>query len=268
MTYSRNRTIVLAITQGHMTRRQAATEFGLSTRQIGRLLDQYRTGGLTALVPQSKRPLTNPNQTPDHVIEKILELRTQLARDGLDAGAQSIWDHLLTAERPSPTTIWRILKREGSITPQPQKRPRSSWHRFQAAAPNGCWQSDITHIRLADGTDTEVISWLDDHSRYLLHISTHPRVTGDIVVNTFLTTADTHGLSAATLTDNGMIYTTRLSRGNSSRNTQLNRFEQLLSDLNIDQRNGKPNKPTTQGKIERFHQTLKNGSKPNQPPSN
>ncbi|GAA1618035.1 hypothetical protein GCM10009700_03010 [Brevibacterium sanguinis] len=155
------------------------------------------------------------------------------------------------------STIWRILKRHNQITAQPQKRPRSSWHRFQAAAPNECWQSDFTHWPLADGTDVEIISWLDDHSRTLLHTSAHPRVTGPIVIDTFITTMDEHGLPAATLTDNGMVYTTRFAQGKDGRARQPNGFEQLLADLHIDQRNGAPNHPTTQGKIERFHQTLK-----------
>lgn len=71
------------------------------------------------------------------------------------------------------------------------------------------WQSDFTHWPLADGTDVEIISWLDDHSRFLTHISAHLRVTGSIVVETFLHAADTHGLPAATLTDNGLVYTRR-----------------------------------------------------------
>lgn len=119
------------------------------------------------------------------------------------------------------------------------------------------WQSDFTHIRLADGTDTEVISWLDDHSRYLLHITCHRSVTGPVVIESFLAAADTHGLPASTLTDNGMVYTTRLSRGSEGRNSQPNAFETLIADLGIIQKNGRPGHPTTQGKIERFHQTLK-----------
>ena len=257
MTYSRNRAVVLAIVNGGMNVKDAADHFDISSRWIRTLLQRFRTGGLEALEPRSKRPLTNPNQTPAEVRETIVKLRRQLVRDGLDAGAESIYDRLPEHDRPSASTIWRILKATGEIQAQPQKRPRSSWRRFQAVAPNSLWQSDFTHWPLADGTDTEIISWLDDHSRFLTHTSAHPRVTGPIVVETFLKAADQHGLPAATLTDNGLVYTTRLAGGGRSGSRQPNPFEQLLADLNIEQKNGSPGKPTTQGKIERFHDTLK-----------
>ena len=256
MTYSRNRAVVLAIVNSGMSIKDAATHFGISTRWAKTLLQRFRTGGLEALQPRSTRPLTNPNKTPEHIRNTIVELRHQLLRDGLDAGAESIYDRLPENTRPSTSTIWRILKTSNEITPQPQKRPRSSWHRFQAPAPNSLWQSDFTHWPLADGTDTEIISWLDDHSRYLTHTSAHPRITGHIVVDTFLEATDQHGLPAATLTDNGLVYTTRLAGGRTN-NKQPNPFEQLLADLNIEQKNGHPGKPTTQGKIERLHSTLK-----------
>ena len=134
--------------------------------------------------------------------------------------------------------------------PEPRKRPRSSYHRFVAAQPNECWQSDFTHWRLADGTDVEILNWLDDHSRYLLGCTAHTPVTGDIVTQQFLATADEHGLPASTLTDNGRVYTARFGGGR-------NAFEYLLALLGITQKNGHPGHPQTQGKIERFHQTLK-----------
>lgn len=151
---------------------------------------------------------------------------------------------------------------------QPQKRPRSSWKRFEADLPNETWQSDFTHVRLANDTDVEVISWLDDHSRYLLHVQAFPRVTSQIVVKTFTQASQTHGLPASTLTDNGIVYTTRLSRGNNSRNNQPNGFEQLLTDLGVTQKNGSPNHPATQGKIERYHQTLKKWLQAHPPATN
>jgi transposase InsO family protein len=112
---------------------------------------------------------------------------------------------------PSVATIWRILRAAGTVTPQPHKRPRSSWIRFEAAQPNGCWQSDMTHWRLADTSPVEIITWLDDHSRLILHISAHSIVTARTVVDTFHTTTKIHGLPASTLTDNGLIFTTRFA---------------------------------------------------------
>lgn len=257
MSYSKNRAIALAITEGAMTTRQAALRFDISERQVRRILAKYRLGGLEALEPGSRRPRTNPHQTPPEIVTQILTIRTQLERDGLDSGPDSILTRLTSPHPPSRATVWRILKREGHITPQPQKRPRSSWHRFEAARPNEMWQSDFTHYPLANGTDIEIITWLDDHSRYVTHVSAHNRITTPIVIQTFTTSARLHGLPASTLTDNGLVYTTRLSRGNNSKNNQPNAFENLLRELHIKQKNSRPSHPTTQGKIERYHQTLK-----------
>lgn len=252
---NKNSAIVIAIRDGGLTQIQAAQRFGVSTRWIRTLLRRYDKDGLEGLTPRSRAPLTNPNATTHETIHTILQIRDQLTKAGLDAGAETIRSHLPTTNRPSVTTIWRILKRHQKIIPQPQKRPRSSWKRFESEMPNGMWQSDFTHWQIQKEKETEIISWLDDHSRKLLHCHAHPRITGSIVIDSFLTAADLHGLPAATLTDNGMVYTTRLARGGNNR--QPNGFEQLLADLHITQKNGSPGHPTTQGKIERFHHTLK-----------
>ncbi len=103
----------------------------------------------------------------------------------------------------------------------------------------------------------EIITWLDDHSRYLLHVSEHLRITGPIVVTTFTETTATHGYPASTLTDNGMVYTTRFSNGLATGRHSRNGFETLLRDLDIVQKNSRPNHPTTCGKVERVQQTFK-----------
>ena len=105
-------------------------------------------------------------------------------------------------------------------------------------------------LALADGTDVEILNWLDDHSRYLLACTAYPRVSGPDVAPSFIDTANTYGLPASTLTDNGSVYTARFTHGH-------NEFERLLATLGITQKNGHPGHPQTQGKIERFHQTLK-----------
>jgi len=119
--------------------------------------------------------------------------------------------------------------------------------------PNETWQSDFTHYRLSTGTDVEVISWLDDCTRYALHVSAHLRITTDIVKATFRKTAAQHGVPASTLTNNAMVYTVRFAGGRSGRNT----FEQELHDRHVVQKNSRPGHPTTCGKVERFQQTLK-----------
>lgn len=257
MSTTKNRTIVLAITEGGLSINEAAQRFEVSSRWIRTLLKRFETDGLDGLEPRSRRPHTHPNATDPKTKKKILQLRQQLTKQGLDAGAESIRVRLPEKQRPAVSTIWRILKSEQLVTPQPQKRPRSSWHRFEAELPNGTWQSDFTHWSLENGDDAEIISWLDDHSRKLMHASAHQRITGAIVVDTFISTSDEHGLPASTLTDNGLVYTTRFARGANGERAQPNGFEQLLADLGIEQKNGAANHPTTQGKIEHYHQTLK-----------
>jgi transposase InsO family protein len=249
---SKHRVVVLKIIAKQLTVSEAAEQYGLSRRQLYRLLGRYRDGGLEAVDAQSRRPNTNPRSTPAAVVERIVELRRELIARGLDAGPVTIRWHLEREglQIPSPATIHRILTRAGLVAPEPRKRPRSSYIRFEAAQPNETWQSDFTHWRLHDGTDVEILNWLDDHSRLLLSCTAHTPVTGDDVVTTFLAATEEHGVPASTLTDNGRVYTARFGGGR-------NAFEHLLPVLGVKQKNGKPNHPQTQGKIERFHQTQK-----------
>lgn len=249
---SKHRVVVLKIIAGQLTVTAAASEYGLSRQYLHRLLARYRAEGLDGLEPRSRAPLSSPHTVTDRVRQRIITLRQQLAADGLDAGPATIAWHLHQEglRSPSTSTIRRVLHTAGLITPEPRKRPRSSYIRFQAAHPNETWQSDFTHWRLHDGTDVEILNWLDDHSRFLLSCTAHQPVTGDHVVTTFLATIDLYGTPASTLTDNGRVYTARHGGGR-------NAFEYVLAALNIQQKNGAPNHPQTQGKIERFHQTLK-----------
>jgi transposase InsO family protein len=248
---SRARVAVLRVVSKELSVVESAAAHGFSQRQLFRLLAAYRAGGLEALEPRSRAPHTNPGRTPTEVRDRVIELRLRLTADGLDAGPETIRWHL-AQERlrvPSTSTVRRILHHAGLICPQPRKRPRSSYIRFQAAQPNEMWQSDFIHTQLADGTDVEVLNWLDDHSRFLLGCTAHTPVTGDVVVSAFLELIDEYGTPASTLTDNARVYTARFGGGR-------NAFEYLLPILGVLQKNGSPGHPQTQGKIERFHQTL------------
>lgn len=249
---SKTRVVVLEVVSGHLSVTAAARLYGLSRQHVYRLVNRYHDGGLDAVDPRSRRPASNPRAISDEVIIAIVKLRQQLITDGLDAGPLTLQWHLEQQGLPVPSTstIRRILHNHGLITPQPRKRPKSSYHRFQAEQPNECWQSDFTHWSLADGTDIEILNWLDDHSRYLLYCTAYHRVGGADVVASFTATAATYGLPASTLTDNAAVYTARFTHGH-------NDFERLLASLGITQKNGHPAHPQTQGKIERFHQTLK-----------
>ena len=249
---SKHRVAVLKVVSAKLSVTAAALESGISRGHLHRLLRRYRDAGLEAVEPRSRRPRTSPGRTPDAVRDRIIGLRIELTARGLDAGPATIAWHLGRQGLPAPSTstIRRVLHAAGLVVPEPRKRPRSSWRRFEASAPNELWQSDFTHWRLADGSEVEICSWLDDHSRYLLACTVFRRVGGDDVVATFTAAGDAHGWPAATLTDNGSVYTSRFTGGRNS-------FEYLLAYLGIRQKNGAPGHPQTQGKIERFHQTLK-----------
>lgn len=140
--------------------------------------------------------------------------------------------------------------RRGFITPQPKKRPKSSYIRFVADLPNEMWQSDFTHWQLADGTEVEVLNFLDDHSRLALSSWVYPRVKAVNVLEQFRRTATEFGVPASMLTDNGRIYRTSQYGAKVLIQTELER-------LGVTFKYGKPYHPQTQGKIERRHQTLK-----------
>jgi transposase InsO family protein len=249
---SKHKVVVLKIVAGQLSVSAAAVEYGLSRQYLHKLLARYRDEGLDGLEPRSRAPLTSPHAVTDRVRGRVVQLRQALTAAGTDAGPVTIAWHLGQEglRAPSTSTIRRILHTAGLITPEPRKRPRSSYIRFEATQPNETWQSDFTHWRLHDETDVEILNWLDDHSRLLLSCTAHRPVTGKSVVETFLAAVDTYGPPASTLTDNGRVYTARHSNAR-------NEFEYLLAAAGIRQKNGAPNHPQTQGKIERFHQTLK-----------
>jgi transposase InsO family protein len=221
---------------------------------------RYRVEGEAAFEPLSRAPKASPGATAPETVELVLRLRKRLAEAGLDAGADTIGWHLTHHHGTdlSRATINRILVRAGTVTPDPSKRPKSSYIRFEAELPNECWQSDFTHYRLthrdgSPGVDSEILTWLDDCARYALSLTAHRRVTGPVVLASFREAVAAHGVPASTLTDNGMVFTTRFAGGKGGRN----HLEHELRELHVTQKNGKPNHPQTQGKVERFQQTLK-----------
>jgi len=261
---SKRRLVITAVLNG-ATQSEAARLYGASQGWISRLMARYAMEGEAVFEPRSRRPKSSPNALDTAVVELIITLRKELAEAGHDAGPETIAWHLERhhGHRVSRATISRHLTRAGLITPEPKKKPRSSWIRFEAAMPNETWQSDITHYRLADGTEAEILTWLDDCTRYALHISAHRRVTTPIVLATFRETTARHGKPASTLTDNGMVYTVRFSGGKGGRNA----FEKQLREWNIVQKNSRGNHPQTCGKTERFQQTFKRWltAQPDQP---
>jgi transposase InsO family protein len=252
---SKARLVITAVTVEKRPVSEVAKAYGVARSWVYALLDRYRAEGEAAFEPRSRRPKTSPTAISPGTAGLIVRLRKELAGQGLDAGPQTIAWHLQQHHqvKVSPATISRVLARQGLVTPDPSKRPKSSYIRFAAEMPNECWQSDFTHYPLAGGQDTEILTWLDDHSRYALSVTAHARVTGPAVLQAFRSACAQHGVPASTLTDNGMVFTTRLSGGRGGRNA----LEHELRRLGVKQKNGKPNHPQTQGKVERFQQTMK-----------
>jgi len=253
---SKARLIITAVVVEGRRPAEVATIYQVARSWVYELVARYRIEGEAAFEPRSRRPNTSPKATSQSTVDAVLEVRRQLVAGGLDAGPDTIVWHLEHHHRlkVSRSTVHRVLHRAGLVTAEPKKRPKSSYIRFQAEQPNETWQSDFTHYRLATGVDVEILTWIDDHSRYALSITAHHRVTGPIVLQTFRAAVERNGTPFSTLTDNGMVFTTRYAGGRGGRNS----FEAELVKLGVIQKNSRPNHPTTCGKVERFQQTFKN----------
>jgi transposase InsO family protein len=231
---------------------ELARSHGISRSWIYALLARHKEGGVEALRPRSRRPRSCPHAVSEEVQREILELRETLVAAGFDAGPQTIAVHLTKHldQVPSPATIWRILRRYGLVTPQPQKRPRSSWIRFEAELPNERWQGDTTHWTLADGSDAEILNLEDDHSRLFLASVAFASVKAPDVVQVFHQAGQQYGYPASWLSDNGAVFTGSSRRGKVLLQSELDR-------LGIQDKHSRPFHPQTCGKVERLHQTLK-----------
>ncbi len=231
---------------------ELAEAHGVHRSWIYKLLARYRALGEAGLEPRSRRPLSSPTAIPAEIEDEILLLRKQLSEEGSDAGAVTIHWHLSRRYDTvaSVSSIWRVLKRRGFVTPQPNKRPRSSFIRFEADLPNERWQSDMTHWSLADGSGVEIVNYLDDHSRLCVASVAVTVTRATDVADIFISAAQRYGTPALVLTDNGCIYTAKHRGG-------MVVMETLLEALGVVYKHSSPYHPQTCGKVERFHQTLK-----------
>ena len=244
------------LVQAHLREGRSVSELsavhGVHRSWTYKLLARYRQGGFEALAPRSRRPRSCPHKASEEIEQAVVELRHELSRDGHDAGAHTIAHHL--AKRfdhvPSVATIWRVLKRNGLVEAQPQKRTKSSLIRFEADLPNEMWQADFTHWRLADGTDVEILNFIDDHSRLFVASDAYLSVTAHDVVASFRKACDYHGLPASLLSDNGAVFTGYYRGGKVLLESELERARIVF-------KNSRPYHPQTCGKVERLHQTLK-----------
>ena len=248
------RLVITAVTVEGRSRASVARDYGITRFWVQTLVKRFETEGEAAYEPHSRRPRSNRRAVSLDVEDQIVRLRKTLSKKGLDAGAETIAAHLAAAgvsPVPATSTIWRILSRRGFVTPQPQKRPRSSWKRFCADQPNQRWQADITHCHLADGTEVEICNILDDHSRVCIASIARLVFTGSQVWQVFAAAMRRWGFPAEVLTDNGAVFTGKQrGRGRVALEVQCG-----LRAIRVS--HSRPYHPQTCGKVERFHQTLK-----------
>jgi transposase InsO family protein len=223
---------------------------GISTWSFYAVRRRYAAEGVAALEPRSRAPKRVANKTEDVLRDRIVLLRKELADDGLDNGPATIRVHLERADgwAPSESTIWRVLRERGFITPEPRKRPKHAHHRFSADRANECWQIDATKWWLADGTMIEIINVIDDCTRVLIASIAVATCTTANAWDTICHGANTWGWPERVLSDNGTPF-----RGKNGKGGML----PALTALGIKDSHSRPYHPQTCGKVERFHQTLK-----------
>lgn len=231
-------------------------ELGISRQSFYKYRRRYLDEGPEGLVERSRRPLHSPNQVSPEVEEHIVRLRKELP---VDNGAQTIAFHLARCpnvdEVPSVATIHRVLVRRGMITAQPEKRPRSSWTRFEWPRPNDAFQIDATQWVLADGAKIWIMDVLDDHSRVLAAARVCSGPTAPAAWEAFSHACNDWGIPARVMSDNGVCFTGRfLNRG---KLVEVD-FERQLRQLGVQHLLSSPGHPQTCGKLERSHQTTKN----------
>ena len=256
---ARAQLIITAVVVEGRSKSEVARDYGVSRYWVQQLVSRYQREGPSAFQPRSRRPHHSPHAVDADTEEMIIRLRKELSKQGLDAGAETIAAHLARqtpigggqAAVPAVSTIWRILSRRGFLSPQPQKRPRSSWRTFCAEQPNERWQADITHWRLADGTEVGILNILDDHSRVCVGSDARRNTTGLDVVTSFRKAFARWGIPAGVLTDNGAVFTAK------QRGEGRVALEVELGVLGVKFDHSRPYHPQTCGKVERFHQTQK-----------
>lgn len=208
-------------------------------------------GSVGATEPGSRRPRRSPNRSDANVIEHSLAVRAWLVEQGLDAGPLSVLARMRRQglKPPSRATLARAFAAAGVSKPEPRKRPRAANRRFVYPAPNCCWQIDAFAWSLADGTSCAIHQVIDDNTRLALSTLVADGETAHAAMQVVATAIRRWGVPQRLLSDNGLAF-------NPTRRGFTGKLVDYLLDLGVKPITGKPGKPTTQGKNERFHQSL------------
>jgi len=232
---------------------EVAARHGVSRQSVHAWVRRYRAGGLAALADRSHRPASCPHQIPAEIEAAVCELRRSHPRWGpvrlaFELGRKDI------GPVPSEATLYRVLVRNGLIAPGQHRRPASSYIRWEREQPMELWQLDIMGgVFLSDGTEVKLVSGLDDHSRYCVIARLVTRATSRAVCTAFAAALARFGVPAEVLSDNGKQFTGRFTRPRPSEVL----FERICRENGITTRLTRPRTPTTTGKIERWHKTLR-----------
>jgi putative transposase len=228
-------------------------EHGISRKSFYALRKRVQSEGqAAALEPRTRRPKSSPSQLSDDIKAQAVAVRAALEASGLDHGPISVHDkmHAMGLPKvPSTAALARIFREAGVARSEPRKKPRSAWRRFVYPAPNACWQLDATEYVLTGGRRCVIFQLIDDHSRYAVASHVAWSETAEAAIAVFDKAATSCGVPQRLLSDNGIAL-------NPTRRGYLGRFVKHISRLGVQAITGKPDKPTTQGKNERFHQTL------------
>lgn len=229
------------------TRELNVTEFcrlhGVSTWFFWELRRRYAVEGDAVLTPKSRAPHHPAGRTPAGVEDAIVAKRKELDDAGLDCGPASIAFHLRDLPGlPSESTIWRLLIARGQIVPQPAKAPKHTGRSYTAERVNECWALDDWDWQLADGTGVKVLDVLDDHSRYAVACAAMLHCTGAAAFGALAAAAPFLGWPARFWSDNAKAFTATLAAA--------------LAPLGVAASHTRPHSPQSNGKAERFHQTV------------
>ena len=229
-----------------------AGRFGVTRQTVHRWLRRYAAAGLGGLVDGSARPLSCPHQMPPEVEARIVELRRvqpgwgpRTIRFGLEAER--------VVPLPGRSSIYRCLVRHGLIEPEARRRKKADYKRWERSRAMELWQMDIVGgVRLVDGWKASIVSGVDDHSRFVISARVVERATARPVCDALALAMRTHGVPQEILTDNGKVFTGRFGPG-----TGEVLFDRICRENGIKHILTAPRSPTTTGKVERWHKTLR-----------
>lgn len=226
--------------------------YGTTRQSLDSWRRRFKQDGMAGLIDRSRRPHTSPTRLDPDVEALICQMRREHPRWGARRISHELGSHGL--ERvPSRATVHRVLTRNGLIDPQAQQHKRK-YKRWQRQAPMHLWQLDIVGgLPLADGRECKLLTGIDDHSRFVVLATVLVTPSAREVAEAFIAAMRRYGLPSEVLSDNGGQFTGRFIKPLPVEVL----FEKICRDNGIKQRLTKPRSPTTTGKIERFHKTLR-----------